>query len=207
MNDGPAVGTVLADAPLLDIKGKNTSLSRLAGDRVLVLLVYEGAASPTAVRHLLDFRDATMAFEKLGARIAAVSADEPSAAAFLKTERGLGFTLACDPEKKALREWGLLDPAETAFSIPARVAVSIAFGAVFAWLEVARKGSLAALAADDDGLIDETPPEPLPPPPDERIVEALPVVEEPIIEALPVPEEEVVEALPADEKKDPENGH
>jgi len=100
-----------------------------------------------------------------------------------------------------------LDPAETAFSIPARVAVSIAFGAVFAWLEVARKGSLAALAADDDGLIDETPPEPLPPPPDERIVEALPVVEEPIIEALPVPEEEVVEALPADEKKDPENGH
>ena len=111
MNDGPAVGTVLADAPLLDIKGKNTSLSRLAGDRVLVLLVYEGAASPTAVRHLLDFRDATMAFEKLGARIAAVSADEPSAVAFLKTERGLGFTLACDPEKKALREWGLLDPA------------------------------------------------------------------------------------------------
>src|SRR5437868_7193300 len=110
MNDGPAVGTVLADAPLLDIKGKNTSLSRLAGDRVLVLLVYEGAASPTAVRHLLDFRDATMAFEKLGARIAAVSADEPSAAAFLKTERGLGFALACDPEKKALREWGLLEP-------------------------------------------------------------------------------------------------
>src|SRR5438045_8795900 len=111
MNDGPAVGTVLADAPLLDIKGKNTSLSRRAGDRVLVLRRYAGAASPAAVRHLLDFRDATMAFEKRGARIAAVSADEPSAAAFLKTARGLGFTLACDPEKKALRECSLLDPA------------------------------------------------------------------------------------------------
>jgi len=110
MSDGPAVGTVLADAPLLDIKGKTTSLSRLQGDRVLVLLVYGGATSPTAVRHLLEFRDATMAFDKLGARVAAVSPDEPATAAFLKMERGLGFTLACDPEKKALREWGLIDP-------------------------------------------------------------------------------------------------
>jgi peroxiredoxin len=110
MSDGPAVGTVLADAPLLDIKGKNTSLSKLAGDRVLVLLVYEGAGSPTAVRHLLEFRDATMSFDRLGARIAAVSPDEPAAAAFLKTERGVAFALACDPEKKALREWGLVDP-------------------------------------------------------------------------------------------------
>jgi peroxiredoxin len=111
MSDGPVVGTVLADAPLLDSKGKSTSLSRLAGDRVLVLLVYDGASSPTAIRRLLEFRDATMAFDRLGARIAAVSPDEPSVAAFLKTERGVGFTLACDPGKKALREWGLLDPA------------------------------------------------------------------------------------------------
>src|SRR3954467_8077443 len=110
MCDAPAIGSALADVPLLDSKGKATSLSRLQGDRVLVLLVYEGASSPQAVRHLLDFRDATMAFDKLGARIAAVSPDEPAAAAFLKTERGLAFTVACDPGKKALREWGLLEP-------------------------------------------------------------------------------------------------
>jgi peroxiredoxin len=110
MSDAPAVGSVLADVSLLDFKGKATSLSKLAGDRVLVLLVYEGAGSPQAVRHLLDFRDATLAFDKLGARIAAVSPDEPATAAFLKTERGLGFPLACDPGKKALREWGLLEP-------------------------------------------------------------------------------------------------
>jgi peroxiredoxin len=110
MNDGPAVGAVLADAPLLDIKGKTTSLSRLQGERVLVLLVYGGSGSPTAVRHLLEFRDATMAFDRVGARVVAVSPDEPATAAFLKMERGLGFTVACDPEKKALREWGLIDP-------------------------------------------------------------------------------------------------
>jgi hypothetical protein len=110
-----------------------------------------------------------------------------------------------------------LDPANMAFSIPARVAVSIAFGALFAWLDVARKGSLAALAADDDGLIEGpvTPPsgsapfapivEALPVP-EEPIIEALPIPEEPIVDALPVPEEEVVEALPWDEKKDPGKG-
>jgi hypothetical protein len=108
-----------------------------------------------------------------------------------------------------------LDPGNTALSIPARVAVSIAFGAVFAWLEVARKGSLAALAADDDGLIEGpvTPPsgsapfEPIVealPVPEEPIIEALPVPEEEVVEALPVPEEDAVEALPLDEKKDPE---
>jgi peroxiredoxin Q/BCP len=110
MSDAPAVGSVLADVSLLDVKGKTTTLSKVAGDRVLVLLVYEGSSSRETVRHLLDFRDATMAFDKLGARIAAVSPDEPSVAAFLKTERGLGFPLLCDPQKKALREWGLLEP-------------------------------------------------------------------------------------------------
>ncbi|MFL5451533.1 MAG: redoxin domain-containing protein [Myxococcales bacterium] len=110
MSEAPALGSVLADVSLLDVKGKTTTLSKVAGDRVLVLLVYEGASSKVAVRHLLDFRDATMAFDKLGARIAAVSPDDPAAAAFLKNERGLGFPLLCDPQKKALREWGLLEP-------------------------------------------------------------------------------------------------
>jgi len=84
----------------------------------------------------------------------------------------------------------LLDPQSAFFSVPARVAASIAFGAVFAWLEVARKGSLAAIAADDDGLIEGPPPPPSPPPPVEPVVEALPVPEEPVVEALPVPEDE-----------------
>jgi peroxiredoxin len=110
MSDAPAVGSVLADVSLLDVKGKTTTLSKVAGDRVLVLLVYEGASSRNAVRRLFEYRDATMAFDKLGARIAAVSPDEPPAAAFLKAERGLGFPVLCDPQKKALREWGLLEP-------------------------------------------------------------------------------------------------
>ncbi|MFL5424452.1 MAG: hypothetical protein ACJ783_05420 [Myxococcales bacterium] len=96
----------------------------------------------------------------------------------------------------------LLDPQSAFFSVPARVAASIAFGAVFAWLEVARKGSLAAIAADDDGLIEGPPPPPSPPPPVEPVVEALPAPEEQVVDALPVPEEEVVEALPVPEDEE-----
>src|SRR3954462_3569604 len=110
MSEAPALGSILADVSLLDVKGKTTTLSKVAGDCVLVLLVYEGASSKGAVRHLLDFRDAPMAFDKLGARIAAVSPDDPAAAAFLKTARGLSFPPLCDPHKKALGEGGVLEP-------------------------------------------------------------------------------------------------
>ena len=83
--------------------------------------------------------------------------------------------------------WAGLDPAVLLLSLPPRIAAGLAFGAVFAWLEVARQGAMAALVADAEGLID-LPPErpPLPPPPAvlqrPEVIEALPV-----IDALPVP--------------------
>ncbi|HWE24391.1 MAG TPA: hypothetical protein VG496_10700 [Myxococcales bacterium] len=71
-------------------------------------------------------------------------------------------------------------------SVPLRIAVWLAFAVVFAWLEVARQGALAALAAAAEGLID-LPPEPPPaavPPVLQRpeVIEGVPV-----IEGLPVP--------------------
>jgi hypothetical protein len=87
------------------------------------------------------------------------------------------------------------EPNAQLLSVPARISVSIAFAAVFAWLEVGQKGAFAALAADDDGLIEGSPPEQEPRPAPPRA--------EPIVEALPVPEEEVIEALPVDDEKDP----
>ncbi len=95
-------------------------------------------------------------------------------------------------------------------SIAPRLALSIVSAVAFAWLELARQGAFAALAADAEGLI-ELPPEPAPraptqprrtvqawelrPPPiavqpstPEHIIEALPIAEEPVIEALPMPD-------------------
>jgi len=75
-----------------------------------------------------------------------------------------------------------VDLDQQLLALPARLAASIAGGVVLAWLEVARQGALAILAANDAGLLE--PPGPAEPP-WPRVIEALPVAE-PVIEALPV---------------------
>ena len=73
------------------------------------------------------------------------------------------------------------NPRVEAYALPARAAVALAFAVVFAWLEVAKMGSFAAIALDADGLV-ASEPEPRPPPPPVAIAE-------PVIEALPVDDE------------------
>ncbi len=66
-------------------------------------------------------------------------------------------------------------PAEFLALAP-RAAIGLAAAAVFGWLEVARMGAFAALAAGAEGLIaPEAPPEPAPVA--ELVVEALTVEE------------------------------
>jgi hypothetical protein len=100
----------------------------------------------------------------------------------------------------------LLDANAELLAIAPRLAVGLALGAVFSWLEIGRQGALAALAADADGLI-EVPEEPRSSGPvpavlqrpraePEAVIEAL--LDEPVIEALP--DEPVVEAVPDEPK-------
>jgi hypothetical protein len=79
----------------------------------------------------------------------------------------------------------LLDPGVELISIGPRIALGLVTGVVLSWIEVARFGALAALAADAEGLIDEPAP-PEPPPPPARVVEAIPAAEL-VVEALPIP--------------------
>ena len=83
--------------------------------------------------------------------------------------------------------WTGLDPAFLLVGLPPRLAAGLAFGAVFAWLEVARQGALAAIAADAEGLID-LPPGPPPVPPAPAVLQRPEVIEAlPVIDALPAP--------------------
>jgi len=74
----------------------------------------------------------------------------------------------------------LVDPRAQFLALAPRIATGLAAAVVFAWLEVARMGALAALAADAEGLIDTGLVEP--PPVAELVVEALPVEEGPSTE-------------------------
>jgi hypothetical protein len=55
-----------------------------------------------------------------------------------------------------------------------RIALGLAFAAVFAWIEVAKMGALAAIVCDHEGLFGS------------EVVEAQPLIAEPVIEAIPL---------------------
>jgi hypothetical protein len=83
--------------------------------------------------------------------------------------------------------WPGFDPALQIVALAPRVAAGLAFGVVFAWLEVARQGAFAALVADAEGLV-ELPAEPPPPPPAPAVLRRPDVIEAlPVVEALPAP--------------------
>ncbi len=67
----------------------------------------------------------------------------------------------------------LFNPPLELLALAPRTAIGLAAGVVFGWLEVARMGALAALAADAEGLI-EPPAAPQPTPVADLVVEALP---------------------------------
>jgi hypothetical protein len=71
-----------------------------------------------------------------------------------------------------------LDAKVAFLGLAPRIALGLAFGAVFSWLEVGRMGALAAIACDAEGLLG---PGQLP----EPVIEALPI-DGPVIDALPV---------------------
>lgn len=108
----PKIGERAPDSALLDEAGKPVLLSRVADGRPLVLLFIRSHEAAVCMRQLLEYRDATLGFARLGARIAAVSAAEPSLLAFFRRERGIGFPLLSDPEGAAIEAWGLLDAAD-----------------------------------------------------------------------------------------------
>ena len=122
-----------------------------------------------------------------------------------------------------------LDGGGMLLALAPRAALTLATGAIFAWLETARQGALAALAADAEGLI-TVPEEPAPvlPPPGPaarraawRVPEAW-ELRPPKVAVQPQPrpgerargeppaalqggstEEEVIEALPVPEEQEP----
>jgi hypothetical protein len=75
----------------------------------------------------------------------------------------------------------LLDPQTAVIAIAPRIALGLAFAAVFSWLEVGRMAALAAIACDAEGLLG-------PDPSSEPVVEAVPA--EHVIDALPVEDED-----------------
>jgi peroxiredoxin len=59
---------------------------------------------------LAEYRDRQEELRKLGVEVAALSADAVDASERLWKELHLPFPLLCDPERKVITAWGLLNP-------------------------------------------------------------------------------------------------
>lgn len=94
------------DFAVADHEGRVTRLSRLASGGALVLLVHPGLREPRSLELLMEYRDRALGFQLQGARIASLSPDDPSALAFLRSERGLPFALLSDRDRAAISALG-----------------------------------------------------------------------------------------------------
>jgi peroxiredoxin len=61
---------------------------------------------------LAEYRDQYDEIRRSGANVAALSVDEPTRSAAVRQQLRLPFPILCDPARKIVTEWGLLNPRE-----------------------------------------------------------------------------------------------
>ena len=61
---------------------------------------------------MADYRDQLAEFTAAGARIAALSVDDPARAGAMRSELALPFPVLCDTDRAVITAWGLLNTRE-----------------------------------------------------------------------------------------------
>ncbi len=98
---------------------------------------------------MAEFRDCNAEFEAAGARILALSVDDPSRSAPLRAQLDLPFSILCDPSRETVQAWGLFNAKEKGgIAIPATFLIDRDRKVRFASAEaVARRVSAAEMLA------------------------------------------------------------
>jgi peroxiredoxin len=105
----PKVGEQAADLSLLDESGKPIHISSLARGSALLALVFRGPYDEEGLSFLREYRDRTLALRMNYVSLCGIAHADPSALAFMRAERGLGFPLLADADGSSLSRWGLLE--------------------------------------------------------------------------------------------------
>jgi len=101
----PQVDDKAPEIDLVDDRGERFVLSRLRGERVLVVF-YPGDDTPVCTAQLCDYRDGIEAFEGVGVRVVGISADDGASHRRFREKYDLPFTLLSDPGLAVARAWG-----------------------------------------------------------------------------------------------------
>ncbi len=100
-----APGDVAPDFTLQDADGKETSLSSLRGQRVIIYF-YPAAMTPGCTKQACDFRDSLASLASAGFAVLGISPDSPAKLAKFRDRDSLNFPLLSDPGKTVLEAYG-----------------------------------------------------------------------------------------------------
>lgn len=101
-----AIGSQAPDFCLLDQNGKEVCLKDFRGSW-LVLYFYPKDDTPGCTIEARSFSEANPSFEKIGAKVVGISADDCSSHKKFSTKYDLTITLLSDPDKTVLKTYGV----------------------------------------------------------------------------------------------------
>ena len=104
-----SVGDKAPDFTLPGTGGRDHSLSEHLGQPV-VLVFYPGDDTPVCTRQLNTYNDELAQFEKVGAKVLAISSQDVASHEDFAARHGFGFPLLADTDKKVAALYGALGP-------------------------------------------------------------------------------------------------
>ncbi|KAL7418241.1 thioredoxin-like protein [Mrakia frigida] len=100
------VGDVLPELTLQNEKGEDVDVSKIAGEKGLVLFVYPKADTPGCTTQACSYRDSKDDITSAGYTIYGLSKDKPAAQAKWIEKKSLTYSLLSDPSSKLLNALG-----------------------------------------------------------------------------------------------------
>jgi len=103
-------GTQAPDFSLVDQDGKHRTLKALLAGGPLILYFYPADFTPGCTKEACSFRDLQTDLLKAKLRVVGVSPQSADSHKKFAAKHGLNFTLLADPDKQAVKAYGLDGP-------------------------------------------------------------------------------------------------
>lgn len=91
-------------------KGEDTSLTDLLNDGPLILYFYPADFTPGCTKEACAIRDIHDDIQAVGLQVAGISPQDADSHTKFREEHDLPFTLLCDPDKVAIKMYGVDGP-------------------------------------------------------------------------------------------------
>ena len=103
-------GSKAPEFVLQDENGQDLSLTDLLAAGPLILYFYPADFTPGCTREACSIRDIHQKIQSVGLRVAGISPQDAASHAKFRDRHELPFTLLCDPDKIAVRMYGVDGP-------------------------------------------------------------------------------------------------